>query len=1127
VDTTTIDPTTTTTTGIPGVANNVTANSYDPNVIGTTGGGSATDATGSTNYSVDDQDNTKQILSRKGGPIKRFAAGGAIPSRPVASLRSNSTQVTGFAAGGAAPGAQSVMNAIWGGTYNGPTATGGWMGTPYAQLAPNQQTWADQQSKLWGQTNEGTAALKAQGVDPNYPMSQLSLMPDAIWPTATTAAAPLDEPAPTATTTTTTPVDITATDPTSTTTTGIPGVPTTGTLAKTYDPNNIATTGTGSATDSTGNTNYSTDPKDQTTQILSRKGGPITRRVNRYDDGGGVSPSVAGAPPGATGGGAIPPIYYNPATYAAAGAPVGKGVSQTSAPTFGAGAIPSLPMARGGAVGYDDGGDVGGADDMATLDRMDFEDQRDDQANAAPAAPMTSADPNFYIMPGQTGAATAPTAGGAADHNAPPPDPTTPQIKDDQGNPSKGFIAALTDGLHWLGDHLGLSSSAQAGTLPPAIAHDPQTQDSRQKFVGNHPDGDTYFTHQNMEELKKYADPNGQLNDSYRNIAALEAGWRFATSRGDTATAGRLAASILHYDVLTSQNLSAQAAHALYSGDIKDAVDKTNAAIQAIPGAGIQVELQPDGQTVKVTGSNLNGEQLWQKYGSAATILEHATSLGRSGKLQWDALESQAAKYDGTFADMAKNRSKNANDDAIEARQNRTWQHQSDETEARETRVWQHQQDVADQKQKAKEDAATASQARIEKAFAPALPSSPVTPRVTPVSAPTSPETPAAPASSPDTTTASTAPAPPPTSGGTPPATPPPASDENQGQGPTVARAANLPSQPSQADIPTTDATAVEEYQRRYKLVADQVIKQVGAEPQPPAQPDWSQLQPSDYPAARAQMAAAQKDYQERYTAWENRVREGIAGEMKDIGADRSDQAITARDIATAKRQREEQERTQTFNEQAPKAPDYKSGSPMETTASLPRYAVYDSSGALDPVKSAQALGKAYDLPPPGGGAATGGLQRATTVANVSQDAATWNTHMGLNDVHDLVDGLARGAYTIEGRPTPVTRHGEQLDQFIVHQQVDPQGKPLDPGVTLFLPKQSGYNIVRIRQEFENAKIKPTTNLPPAPKVQSFPGVTPGSARQGGFNQPATPPSPQAKWWLDQALGRGQSPSPF
>ena len=124
----------------------------------------------------------------------------------------------------------------------------------------------------------------------------------------------------------------------------------------------------------------------------SRKGGPITRKLpkrvtKRYADGGmvdesgDVSASALGMPPGLAQGGQqqIPPYYFNPATYSAAGAPVGKGVTQTSAPTFKAMAIPSLPMARGGVVGYDDGGDVAlrMAIQWLTLQTMVFADARD------------------------------------------------------------------------------------------------------------------------------------------------------------------------------------------------------------------------------------------------------------------------------------------------------------------------------------------------------------------------------------------------------------------------------------------------------------------------------------------------------------------------------------------------------------------------------------------------------------------------------------------------------------------------------------------------------------------------------------------------------------------------------
>jgi hypothetical protein len=792
-----IDPTSTTTTGTPGVpTTGLQAKTYDPNKIATTGTGSATDASGNTNYSTDPKDQTKQILSAKGG---------AIPARPVTRFAGGASAVT------------AAMNAP---NYVGPNLGGGWSGTPYAQLAPNQQAWANTQQGLLGQeltaAGQDAAYWGGGGQNPtgvNDTMqywNQMTTMPDAIWPTpAPTAPTPLNEPGPSAQNITTPQVDVTKTDPTSTTTTGTPGVPTTGVQAATYDPNKIATTGKGSKTDASGNTNYSTDPKDTTTQILSRRGGPITQRVTsdasarsigtrKYDDGGGVSPSMAGPPPGATGGsGAIPPIYYNPATYAAAGAPVGKGVSATSAPTFGAGAIPSLPMARGGSVAFDDGGMVGTGDEgLNTMQAMDFADARDDQgAPAAPATPTSDKDPGWYIGPDQMGSAapTAPTTPAAPlDHSAPPPDPTTPQIKDDQGNPSRGLIGAISDGLHWLGDHLGLAGSAQAGTLPPAIAQDPQTQTNRQQHVTNDPDGATYMTHQNVEELKDYADPGHQLNDAYRNIAALEAGYKFALSRGDEATAGRLAASMLHYSVLASQNLSEQAAKALYNGDKQDAVNKLNQASDAIPdGRLVHATLNNDG-TVTIQGKNLNGQVEWQQHGAAATILEHATALGRSGKLQWDSLESQAAKYDSTFAGMVKNRQANATQDALDRRQ---------------TEREQHQQDVADARQKAKEDAAAASAARVAGAVGSNVlqpvtrtgnAAPPVDQSATPAATPASVTTSASPESAAAAPTT-------PNSGQTAPATPPIGAN----RGITGHGGSALPAPPNPADRPSPQATDV------------------------------------------------------------------------------------------------------------------------------------------------------------------------------------------------------------------------------------------------------------------------------------------------------------------------------
>ena len=314
------------------------------------------------------------------------------------------------------------------------------------------------------------------------------------------------------------------------------------------------------------------------------------------------------------------------------------------------------------------------------------------------------------------------------------------------------------------------------------------------------------MTPENYEELNRLADPTGNLKEGYRNLAGLEAGYRWALAKGDDATASRLAASYLHYSVNLSQNLSQKAQDALYNGDLQKSVDFTNQALQAVPdGRNIHVELINGGRDVKVTGSSLTGEQLWEKYGSAPQLLERASSLGRSGKLQWDALESQAAKYDSTFANMQRSRMQNAGAQAKE--------------------------DAEAAKAKAKEDAANASAGRVDASGAntplqpvtrtAAAPTAPTGPSGTPASAPA----PAAPAI-PNTPTV-------------PGLTPPPVSPVVQqanapvtrgvsGDGGGTAQAAAAPSDADQGSAPPTTPSAPSEQAQPVSF--EDAVAKIGAQ---------------------------------------------------------------------------------------------------------------------------------------------------------------------------------------------------------------------------------------------------------------------------------------------------------
>jgi hypothetical protein len=744
--TTIVDPTTTTTTGAPGVPNAIQAKSYDPNVDAQTGAGfSNTSNTGGTNYSVGTNDllqttgnnqisgagapapvdtsqnkpkfapgpfgpsgsigpTSQQILSRKGGPIQRFNRGG-IPSRPM----------MGFAAGGGAA-ASSLLSP----NYSGPVAGGGWAGTPYADMAPNQQTWATNQETLLSQE-------KANANNPAWAgWSQLSGTPAAVWPTTTPAApTPLNEPAPTVSTVVNQGqpiVDISTIDPTATTTTGIPGVAN-AVQAKSYDPNVDAQTGAGfTNTTSTGGTNYSVGSNDllQTTgnnqisgagapaapapvdtsqnksnfapgpfgpsgpigptsqQILSAKGGPIPRRnrrppprknYTRYDLGGGVdqsgdvSASALGMPPGLGQGGAqpIPPYYYNPATYSGAGAPVGKGVTQTSVPTFTAGAIPSLPMARGGTVyKFDDGGDVpdesAGTMPSPIMDEM--QDQRDEAEDAqreqgdaaAAAAPGAGAGEydqggKYFTPPDDT----TPPVTQQSDRTQPQghgpyrrTDNLTPQIKDDQGNPSRGLIDAISGGLQWIAAHVGLGSAQAAG-----IAGDPTTQTARMNFAsGKQPDGDAVISHTAYHEGNDVQDPGNALDTYEHKIAGMEGMRLWMLNRGDIVGANKMGASQMQYSAIANAPIGEEAARRYYDGNLKGAMDALNEADNnVVDGRHITFQMAPDGKSIVAVGSDLNARQLWVQRIAPHAIL--AAALGyKDQSATWKRYEDMAVRYD-------------------------------------------------------------------------------------------------------------------------------------------------------------------------------------------------------------------------------------------------------------------------------------------------------------------------------------------------------------------------------------------------------------------------------------------------------------------------------------------------
>lgn len=1044
----------------------------------------------------DGVDGTVATASRKGGPIQRFARGG-IPSKPT----------LGFAAGGATQNPDAALQYM-----------GGLSGMPFSYNTMNQ--YANNTGIQNIQFGADWAAMT-----PAQQQEYNAIYGGAAPPSATPAPTPTPAPAaptpapvitpPTSNVITQPIVNTTTVDPTTTTITGTPGVPN-AIAPKNYNTNVDPMTGaTFTNTSNAGGTNYSVGADDllqtnnqnqisgNNTTILSRKGGPITPRVKRrvtgYDDGGEVSPSAAGMPPGLStqGQSPIPPIYFNPATYSPYGAPVGKGITQSSAPTYTAGAIPSLPMALGGVVAFDDGGDVGAADDTAMMQQVSYDDMQDRQfdaedknmaaTSAMPPSPQIYTPSDLGLGSSGQPSASQPSMGAGGQQvkgQQTPAQQIMPTITDGQGNPSKGLIAAIGDGLHWLGDHLGLVGGAQAH---PAIATDPQIQTNRMNVANKQNVGG--LTSQQMEAFKDMQDPHHQLEDSYRTLAGMEGAYKWLLSQNMQQEAGQMAASMLQYSVVASQNFSEQAAKELYDGNLQGAVDNINKASDAVPdGRTVHAELSPDGKTITVTGSDLSGRALWQKQGEAQAILEHATALGRTGKLQWDALESQAAKYNSTFAEMRKARQGN-------------------------------------EAARAKEIAANQSESRIAAAGAntplapipvsapsPAIPS---TPQAQPAAA--QPASVVAGAAEPGSSADST--------GTAAPRQPPSDTDSNiMAKGPTGHGGA-LPPQPQAGNVPPQDAQPVSfedvvnridqqesqanqtDYQRisgKYVTPQGNIIYG-GQQYARPTPPNLQGLNPAEQRQASAAWKVNQLD---PYNAMVTENQKAMTAELNEAKDMRSKQFTTLRDAAKerfteqgkretmteqeklvgmrsqdeATRQQQQQERGWQHAEQEPM-----SRKELDETFKDRSPAAYLAGGTGDQAgdtAAAQTLGRQFDLND------RGGVHRINALGHALYNTQAFNKYISTDELADTLKGMANGSYGYRAKRDMVDNGYGPMRQVEVFGSPKLEG----PSTTILMPARDYDNISNIQGEFKAAKQQPPPiiGMPPQPTIGDQPSFGPG-----------------------------------
>ena len=700
------------------------AENEDKNLLASLGGESGGDESGFINSPP--PPTPQLILTPDWNPptdVVEVAKGGAIPPRAMTKFAMGGPSGVTYSGTSNNPGqAQGMMTQPWdymGYAASNPNAPFKGGATPltydqykqdFAALNSDQQTYSNNM-RNW--TDAANAQLGGGDIPAAQQLqSQIKWAQQPAWTTpaaaapAAGAAAPASTPAPSPVAPVSSdiiqtsadnpqiadPVALAKVDPSTEEGTGAIKLPNY-LGANSYDPNKDSATGASfTNTSNKGGTNYSVGTDDLlkknakgdisgTETILSAKGGaiPVTPRV-RYDDGGGVGPSVLGAPPGMSGGAGqpTPPYYFNNATYAGAGAPVGKGVTANSVGTYVAGAIPTLPMMQGGTVKrYADGGGVEDPDEpppppqpvsapasdapvdySATNQLIENARKAQPQAPApAPAQPQMPA-PSPVTGPSMHGQnlvsnenyvpAQASDMQGGGQQRV----PDHPSIVGPNGNPPQDFIQALVGGFHAIADHTGLTGGAIQQRTPQHV-------DNARKLYTNDPSGAFYMSPQQLELTKNIQDPLHQLTPGMRTIAGLQGGYLAALRNGDTKSANEFAAAFMQASNNVSMGLAKQARISLFNNNIPDAVEKFNMASDATPDGYLHhMTLNPDG-TITMRGQKVDGEALWEKTGMAQSVLELATKWGGMGVLQWDSMEASAGQHDPTFKAQALERMKN------------------------------------------------------------------------------------------------------------------------------------------------------------------------------------------------------------------------------------------------------------------------------------------------------------------------------------------------------------------------------------------------------------------------------------------------------------------------------------
>jgi hypothetical protein len=830
-------------------------------------------------------------------------------------------------------------------------------------------------------------------------------------------------------------------------------------------------------------------------------------------------PGLGGAQP-------IPPIYYNNATFAPAGAGIGKGVTVNSAPTFVAGAIPTLPMRKGGVVRYADGGAVSD-EEMQSAATDVGDDYGEGAAGSTEQQYAMDYRPNADVVAGgRSGAEPSPgggmDVGGAAPptQQGPPPGAPawTPQVNDGLGNPSRGLIGAIAGGLHYIGSMTGL------GGQQGALAADPGVQTARQNFAtGRQLNGQPLMTKDEyLHDVPEAIGADG-LHEGLKHLASMEAIHKFYQYRGEAEKADQMSAMMMQVSVGLASEYGKEAVARYYNGDLKGAVEAMNRSKDVIAdGTIVKATVNPDGKTVSVAGQNLNGEDLWRQVVAPQAILGAALHTA-NGSLPWHMYEISAAKYDQRSHDMIAARGQSAQSDQVNEAIGRMGPEFGEPIAPAGAQVT-----PASNAPPAPQPAQPRPPTTEAQAPAPAIPTLPNTSPIQDVAG----VTPAARGGASGAQgTDRNAPATPPigadTAGGTQPALP--------GPGPTRAAAAALPSPDAQEVAALTPEAEQAHYQQivattKPKYFTDDDRPIIGNRP-------MNRPEVMDQAVLAKALPEVKAAYKERWDRYTNAVQQNKALMSSDIDGQRRDYSLGINTQRTAQAQREADARAElgrqatdrraelgrqatdaraakaeddrlALSQQAPLSPEkltmfsrtpqpdsgMTEGSlPVDWYAASPHYATDANGTAMDAKTAKQRMMGDLDTKN-AQGKIGGGVGRINLLDNALRTTQAYNQHVGTEELADLVLGGALDKYDYAASPTPVS---------LKH---DAQGKPIPDGfderyAVRFTRKDdgSGRTIVMTADDYNNmhgitmamrAKNNAPPIQPPPMAIPTGPGQT-------------------------------------